>query len=75
MWPNVLLILPEDRCDAGVIARISIDPLGQSIARHSLPTENVSWNGTRCCEFPKVISAPQACGRVAAEFYISNGFE
>ncbi|QDV67086.1 Xylose operon regulatory protein [Rosistilla carotiformis] len=67
--------LPEDWCGDGVIARISNEPLRESIARHGLPTVNVSWHGTHCREFPKVISDPQACGRLAAEFFIGRGFE
>lgn len=67
--------LPTDWQGQGVISRISDEPLRQSIAKHNLPTINVSWHGVHSHRFPKVIADPQAAGRLAGEFFVNRGFE
>lgn len=67
--------LPDDWEGQGVISRISDEPLRQSIAKHRLPTVNVSWLGAHSHRFPKVIADPQAAGRLAGEFFVNRGFE
>jgi len=67
--------LPDDWKGQGVISRISNEPLRESIARHNLPTINVSWLGDHCPRFPKVIADPLAAGRMASSFFVERGFE
>lgn len=68
-------LMPLDWQGDGVIARVADDQIRDSIARHNLPTINVSWHGLHTSQFPKVIADPTASGEMAATFFVQRGFE
>lgn len=68
-------LLPVDWQGEGVIARVVDDKLRDSIARHNLPSINVSWHGDHSAQFPKVIADPAANGTMAGQFFVDRGFE
>ena len=68
------ITLPEDWYGDGVICRLTNDKLRQQVERRSLPTVNVSWLSEHSKTIPKVVSDEQACGKMAAEFFLQRGW-
>lgn len=58
----------------GVICRLSDNELAEEIRKRQLPAVNISWLGEHSADIPKVVSDEVACGHMAADFFLSNGW-
>ncbi|NNJ25405.1 xylose operon transcription regulator XylR [Alienimonas chondri] len=66
--------LPADWHGDGLICRMSNPEVRAAVERAGVPAVNVSWAGGHRPNCPQVASDEVACGRMAAEFYLSRGF-
>jgi LacI family transcriptional regulator len=67
--------IPEDWEGDGIIARINNDALAEEIAEIGLPTINVSWHPYSGGRIVRCTTDPDATGKMAAEYFLSAGFE
>jgi LacI family transcriptional regulator len=67
--------LPQGWDGDGIIARINRESLAEEIAARGLPTVNVSWYPASGKRIARCTVDPAASGRMAAEYFLSSGFE
>jgi LacI family transcriptional regulator len=67
--------IPEGWEGEGIIARINREALAEEIAGSGLPTINVSWYPFSGANIARCTVDPQATGKMAAEYFLSAGFE
>ncbi|EDL57463.1 AraC family transcriptional regulator [Gimesia maris] len=58
----------------GVICRLTDPELIEELHSRNIPAVNVSWKGLNSNDIPNVISDEAACGRLAADYFIQNGW-
>lgn len=69
------MTIPESWHGDGVICRLNNDALKQQIEKSSRPAINVSTLFNDCKSAVDVISDENACGKLAAEFFVSRGWK
>lgn len=67
--------IPAGWSGDGIIARVNRKALAQEIMASGLPTVNVSWYPFGSERVARCTVDPQATGRMAAEYFLSAGFE
>ncbi|WP_339733799.1 DNA-binding transcriptional regulator [uncultured Gimesia sp.] len=68
------LSLPLDWEGDGVICRLTDPELIEELHSRNIPAVNVSWKGLNSIHIPNVISDEAACGQMAAEYFVQNGW-
>jgi LacI family transcriptional regulator len=59
----------------GIMARVNSETLADEINAIGLPTINLSWHPLSGERIARCTVDPQACGRMAAEYFLSEGFK
>jgi LacI family transcriptional regulator len=70
-----LFRIPKGWEGDGIIARINNEALAKEIAASNLPTINVSWYPYSGERIVRCTVDPDATGKMAAEYFVSAGFE
>lgn len=58
----------------GIVCSLGNEKLANEIRSRAIPAVNVSWFGEHSHQIPKVTSDDVACGKMAANFFLSHGW-